>query len=55
MVQAVNLSGNWDDFKNDQELILKNTYINSKQIAFIPKVSQAKSKNRVTWTDKPDI
>lgn len=49
MSQLNNLSNDWNECRNEEEIIMKNTYLNSKAIPFAVKDQSEKNKKRVVW------
>ena len=52
MMQIYNLSNNWEDCKNDEDLVIKNTYNNSKTAMLEGnqgKQAPNKNKRNITW------
>lgn len=52
MMQIHNLSSDWNLCKNEEEIILKNTYLNSQAIELPSKEEPRLNKKRITWGEK---
>jgi len=55
MMQLYNLSNGWQDSKNDDDLILKNTFANTKIGEVTTSNKANKNKKPITWGEKTVI